>query len=481
MHLRYLNGTAQQRRWLEEAIGWTFDWTEHGPDFSIPFWDVGKGGARAGEPPHIDGSVDGVPALDPFRLFVACACMVDVQWVPQSEIPEAPGTGGLVIFAETHWTGQPGWFHATISIDEGLDTRGGPFGGQAFYKETCLHEFMHVLQAMLEAEERDTLTGLFGGAPWNTGPWGNQVQEVVAETMKDTLAGAGQKVYDNRTNLTLRYDDLLELFRPFTGESAGHGVPENLPPEGLDPRTLGSVGYVGGPDRLVIWSGADVGVEFPGEGAEGGRNPPASPEYGAATPLYTYDSETEKGGEWEVSVEVPALGGTTDQIGIVTKADFVGPGYMAAIHRLWDGNNDLVLDTNPELWDVSGNLWLPPDYVGSYDALGRRWALGSGEAAIPHKRHRRTFQVPDNQRIPMPLTLTTRYVIVYEPVLVPPESEITAASYFFNHRVLGAGYGWVPQYSPRKLIGSLALGNEEGGIIRTKQPVHGNYGDAVAL
>lgn len=493
MHLTYVNGTPQQRTWLEEALAWTFD-IKFATVFDPEVYDV----PRFGEPPHTHDDT-GFPfqafPSNVFRLFIACACQVTVEWVPESQIPTAAGSDGHIIFAHTETVGITQWFQSDIKIAETLDTRGGAFGGEKFYKETVLHEFMHVLQALLGEEGKAKVIAAFGGGSWSGGAWEDQIQEAAAETMKDLLAGEDQRRYSNRTHKRLPYNNLLDLFRPFyTGPPEEWGIEEYLPEKGTDPMTEESVGIVtGGPQPEIPWQGDWIN-DFNLGAIAGSGNPPHGAQYGSVTGVPLEAEEADRFVKrWDCSATLPGVAGMLERIGVTVFADFPTEGFIWALHRVYDADDNLVGQTDGlGLWDFPGYLWdgfLPPNLNGRF--LGRRFfttdsdwnPVRKGAICAEFSPYDEAFG--GDHMVKLPLRYDTRIAISASRAIqtggaFPTEGSFPTPEVYFQHSVESSPYYFVPQY-PDAAVPGVITAVPAGAGNRPRKPTRGSASPGVVL
>lgn len=114
-------------------------------------------------------------------------------------------------------------FHRILIRDDLLTGGAGTrFAGEAFFRETCMHEVGHLIAAMIatlygDDYLRTNVCGFFGRptSAWDDHdlPWGDRVEEAAAEFYKDMVLPSRE--YDNRTNLDLpeaRFGDFKQLY-----------------------------------------------------------------------------------------------------------------------------------------------------------------------------------------------------------------------------------------------------------------------------
>lgn len=182
MHLTFdPSVTAQQRQWFQDAIAAsTRDWDETLPD---------EVGVRTVAEPSCPGHKD-------YMCTTLTGHTGDIQIRVNADDPAA-------------------------RINEGLPN---PIEDvKPFFMESVIHELCHVItfEAITSNElktevaacftKRDatgegTRTGVL--ADWNPldKPWGDRIQEAVAEVLKDTFMPDFFKVYDNRSNWNISAD-----------------------------------------------------------------------------------------------------------------------------------------------------------------------------------------------------------------------------------------------------------------------------------
>jgi hypothetical protein len=190
LYFTFLNGSAEQKGSFSQAINESFaTWSDHD---------------------DVWGPEDVLPSL---------ATRVEVEFV--DDLPAG-------IDAETSCAFDGLGMTARIEIRNTLDPLAGQ-GGEPF-RRTVLHECGHIAIARLVLDDRKEFWGgedktptseqriqklcdLFGAprSAWDSGPWFDQVQEAVAETVKDMLIGfAYVALLPNRSNLHLQLSGATE-------------------------------------------------------------------------------------------------------------------------------------------------------------------------------------------------------------------------------------------------------------------------------
>jgi hypothetical protein len=176
MNLTLTGGTSQQRQWVTEAIRRA----------NYPFDDLDV---------HVFVTWPAEPSLPGHKEFAATTTVDGINFA--------------------------------LEIRASLDSSTDPdYSGRAFYEETVIHEIAHVITFARTTEAaRQTMCPCFyklvtgegvvhgTAADLNPGaaPWGDRIQEAMAEIIKDTILANTFREYDNRTNWQLDPDHFLDF------------------------------------------------------------------------------------------------------------------------------------------------------------------------------------------------------------------------------------------------------------------------------
>jgi hypothetical protein len=161
--------------------------------------------------------------------------LVWVRWVAEEDLDLDPDDNFNTFARTTFATGPPPgqsisnstlYWHYWIDILTDLHSRGGAFGGEAFYRECVAHELGHVIINLLtrdglisEATLQAQLGPILGGLTvWNDPgtPWADRTVEAAAETFKDIYLPKSERVYSNRTNGKLQranFDQFIDVIQ----------------------------------------------------------------------------------------------------------------------------------------------------------------------------------------------------------------------------------------------------------------------------
>lgn len=213
------NGTERQFNLLMEALD----------DCTFP-WD------RVAAQVEVYFTADPTPSVD----FEAAWCETTLYQMP---VP-MPGAANELADILPHYDANypsDALPLSTIRIAQALDNpQDQMYVSDEFFKECVIHEFGHVVSAMMTPEQQARIAGTLGMTMADWSPpattresWMDRGMEVFAETFKDLYLQRDDREYDNRTNhrvvkerLTDFYDVLEEIVAWSPGRTifGGSGV-----------------------------------------------------------------------------------------------------------------------------------------------------------------------------------------------------------------------------------------------------------------